>query len=181
MSTLPAQYLASQKAALNAFVEFQNTAFNGFEQLVDLNLRVTRATLDELARKAQDAVEVKDVQQAFAFSSGAVQPGADKALAYNKQVYDILTAMQSKFVQLAEHQLSEARKQVHESFEEIAQRAPAGSETALALTRSVLASANSAYDSVAKAARQAAVVAESNLSAVANASFEAANKAARPQ
>lgn len=177
MSTLPVQYLASQKAALNALVEMQNAAFNGFEQLVDLNLRVTRATLDELAQKAQAATEVKDVQQAFAFSSSAVQPAADKTLAYSKQVYDILTTMQSKFVQLTEHQLAEARKQVHESFEEVAKRAPAGSETALALTRSVLANANSAYDSVAKAARQAAVVAESNLAAMANASFEAAKAA----
>jgi len=48
----------------------------------------------------------------------------------------------------------------------------------VALIKSSLATANSAYDSLTKAAKQAAEVAESNLNAAANASFKAASDAA---
>jgi hypothetical protein len=46
------------------------------------------------------------------------------------------------------------------------------------MLKSSLATATSAYDSLAKAAKQAADVAESNLSAAANATFKAATDAA---
>ena len=50
--------------------------------------------------------------------------------------------------------------------------------SAVALIKSSLATATSAYDSLTKAAKQAAEVAESNLNAAANATFKAASDAA---
>ncbi len=179
MSTLPTQLVASQKASLDAMLAFQNSAFAGFEKLVELNLRVTKATMDEFAQKAQEAAELQDPQQAFTFASTAMQPAPEKAIAYNKHVYDILSGMQAQMAKLTESQLGEAQKHMSETIDAMAKNAPAGSESAVALTKSMLANANSAYDSLAKAAKQAAVVTESNIAAAANATFEAA-EASKP-
>ena len=50
MSAIPQQVLDRQKASINTFVAAQSAVFAGFEKLVELNLKVVRATLDEVAR-----------------------------------------------------------------------------------------------------------------------------------
>ena len=178
MSAIPQQVLARQKATVNSLVAAQSAMFAGFEKLVDLNLKVVRATLDEVAQQSQQAVELKDPQDVASFTSGLVQPGAEKALAYGKHVYDIVAGVQAELAQLAEAQIAEGQQQLTEAVEQFSKNAPTGSESAVALIKSSLATANSAYDSLTKAAKQAAEVAESNLNAAANASFKAASDAA---
>ena len=178
MTAIPQQVLDRQKAALNTLVATQTTLFAGFEKLVDLNLKVVKATLDEVAQTSQQAFTVKDPQEAAAFASGLVQPGAEKALAYGKHVYDIVAGVQGELAKLAEVQIAEGQQQVAEAVEQFSKNAPTGSESAVALLKSSLATANGAYESLTKAAKQAAEVAESNLNAAANATFKAATDAA---
>lgn len=178
MSAIPQQVLANQKATLDNFLAVQGTFFSGFEKLVDLNLKVIKATMDDVAQKSQQAVDVKDAQEALTFSSAFVQPNAEKALAYSKHVYDILSGVQVDFSKLTEEQIAQGQQQVSAVIDQIAKTAPTGSEGAVALLKSSLATANSAYESVAKASRQAADAAESNITAATNATFKAASDAA---
>ncbi len=178
MSAIPQEVLANQKASLDKFLAVQGTFFGGFEKLVDLNLKVLKATLDEVAQKSQEAIEVKDAQEALAFTSGLVQPGAEKALAYSKHVYDIVSGVQADLSKLTEEQIAQGQQQVSEAIDQISKNAPTGSESAVALMKSSLATATSAYETVAKAAKQATEAAESNITAATNASFQAANDVA---
>jgi len=178
MSAIPQQVFATQKAALDNLLAFQGTVFEGFEKLVDLNLKVVKASLEEAAQRSQEAIQVKDAQEAVAFTSGLVQPGAEKALAYGKHVYDIVSSVQSDLSHLAEKQMSQGREQFADAIEQFAKSAPTGSESAIALLKSSLATASNAYDSVSKAAKQATQAAESNLAAAANATLQAASNAA---
>jgi len=178
MSAVPQQVLVNQKASVDNFLAFQEAVFNGFEKLVDLNLKVVRASLDEAGQKAQEAMGVKDVQEAVNFASGLVQPGSDKVSAYGKQVYDIVAGVQSTITKLTEEQLSQAQRQLDETIDQLAKNAPTGSEGAVALMKSSLATATSAYESAAKVARQAGDAAESNFAAAANATLKAASDAA---
>ena len=178
MSAIPQQVLASQKASLDNLLAVQGAVFGGFERLVDLNIKVIKATLDEVAEKSQQAIEVKDAQEALAFTSGLVQPSAEKALAYGKHVYDIFSGVQVNLSKLTEEQIALGQQQVSDAIDQISKNAPTGSEGAVALLKSSLATANSAYESVAKATRQAAEAAESNITAATNATFKAASDAA---
>lgn len=178
MSAIPQQVLARQKSAIQTLVAAQTAMFSGFEKLVDLNLKVVKATLDEVAQKSQQAVELKDPQDTASFTSGLVQPSAEKALAYGKHVYDILNGVQADLAKLTEAQIAEGQQQINEAVEQLSRNAPNGSESALALIKSSLATANSTYESLTKAAKQAADVAESNLNAATNATFKAAADAA---
>lgn len=178
MSVIPKNLLDSQKAVVSNAVAAQTALFSGFEKLIELNLKVVKATLDEVAQTSQYATDLKDPQDALAFTSGLLQPGAEKALAYGKHVYDIVAGVQSQLSKLAETQVVEGQQHVNEAIEQLSKNAPAGSESAVAMLRSSLASANSAYDSLTKAAKQAADVVESNLNAAASASLKAATDVA---
>ncbi|NYT22855.1 phasin family protein [Alcaligenaceae bacterium] len=178
MSAVPQQVLVNQKATVENFLAFQEAVFNGFEKLVDLNIKVVRASFDEAGQKAQEAMEVKDVQEAVSFATGLVQPGTDKVAAYGKHVYDIVAGVQSTLTKLTEEQIAQAQRQLDDTIEQLAKNAPTGSEGAVALMKSSLATATSAYESAAKVARQASDAAESNITAAANATLKAATDAA---
>jgi phasin family protein len=177
-NAIPQQVLARQKATVDTLLAAQAAVFGGFEKLVDLNLKVVRATIDEMTQKSRQAAELKDAQDAASFASGIVQPSAEKAMAYGRHVYDILAGVQTELSKLAETQIAEGQQQINDALDQLAKNAPAGSENTVAMLRSSLVTANSAYDSLAKAAKQAAEAAETNLNAAANATFKAATDAA---
>lgn len=178
MSAIPQQVLNSQKAAIEALVSIQGSVFGGFEKLVDLNLKAMKATLDEVSEKSQQVANVKDAQEAVAMTSSLVQPSAEKAMAYSKHVYDIMTSVQADLTKLGEAQLAEGQKHMQEAIEHLAKSSPAGSESAVAMLKNGLVQANTAFDSMTKAAKQAAEVAEKNLAAATSATFKAAGEAA---
>ena len=178
MSAIPQQVLNSQKAAIEALVSIQGSVFGGFEKLVDLNLKAMKATLDEVSEKSQQVAGVKDAQEAVAMTSSLVQPNAEKAMAYGKHVYDIVSSVQSDLAKLGEAHLAESQKHMHDAIDQLTKNAPAGSESAVAMLKSGLAQANSAFDSMTKAAKQAAEVAEKNLAAATSATMKAAGEAA---
>jgi phasin family protein len=178
MSAIPQQVLNSQKAAIEALVSIQQSVFGGFEKLVDLNLKALKATLDDVSDKSQQVANVKDAQEAVAMTTNLVQPNADKAMAYSKHVYDIMTSVQADLAKLGEAHLAEGKKHMHDAIDQLTQHAPAGSESAVAMLKSGIAQANTAFDSMTKATKQAAEAAEKNLAAATSATFKAAGEAA---
>jgi len=172
------QLLASQKASFNDFLAVQNTFFNGFEKLVDLNLKTVRAALDEVAQQSQEASNLKDVQETLSFTSALAQPTAEKAVSYSKHVYDIVSGVQADLSKLVDAQVTRNQQQFSSAVEQFSKNAPAGSEGVVSLLKTSFATANNAYESVSKAAKQAADAAETNLTAAANATFKAASDAA---
>lgn len=175
---MPKEMIESQKAALDAMMTVQGSVFSGFEKLVDLNLRVMKATMDEVSQKTQEAMGVKDAQEAVAMSSSLVQPSAEKAVAYSKHVYDIVSGVQADLAKLTEGQMAESQKHMAEMVEQFSRNAPSGAEGTVAMLKSSLAQANAAYDSVSKAAKQATEAAEKNLQAATTTAFKAATDAA---
>ena len=179
MSAIPQQIIDRQKSAMNAAVAVQGALFNGFEKLVDLNLKVIKATLGEVAEQSQQVAELKDPQEAAAFVSSLTQPNSEKAVAYTKHVYDIVSGVSNELIKLTEAQVAEGQQHVSEAIDQLAKNAPTGSESAVALMKSSLATVSTAYDSMNKAAKQAAEVAESNLSAATNATIKATESATK--
>lgn len=178
MNTMPKEMMETQKAALDAMMAVQGSVFAGFEKLVDLNLKVMKATMDEVSQKTQEAMGVKDAQEAVAMSSSLVQPTAEKAVAYGKHVYDIVAGVQADLAKLTEGKMAESQKHMTELVEQFSRNAPSGAEGTVAMLKSSLAQANAAYDSMTKAAKQAAEAAEKNLHAASAQAFKAATEAA---
>jgi hypothetical protein len=122
---------------------------------------------------------VKDVQELFALQAGLVQPAADKAAAYGRQVYDIASAAQADLNKLLEAQFADAQQKMLALVEAAAKNAPAGSENAVALVKSAVAAANNAVQTAQKAAKQAASAAEANFQTLAAQATSAAKSVAQ--
>jgi phasin family protein len=182
----PEQLTAASKDSLESLLDLSNKAYSGVEKLVELNLQTARASLEDSAETAKAALSVKDVQEFLTLQAGLLQPAAEKAMAYGRQVYDIAAATQADVTKLFEGQFSAAQSKAMTLVDTAAKNAPAGSENVVALWKSAVAAANNAVETAQKAAKQAASVAEANIQTLttqattaAKAAVQAAPKATR--
>ncbi|SOY44237.1 phasin; polyhydroxyalkanoate synthesis and granule formation regulator/factor [Cupriavidus taiwanensis] len=177
MILTPEQVAAAQKANLETLFGLTTKAFEGVEKLVELNLQVVKTTFAENVENAKKALSAKDAQELLALQAAAVQPVAEKTLAYTRHLYEIASETQSEFAKVAEAQLAEGSKNVQALVENFAKNAPAGSESTVAIVKSAISAANNAYESVQKATKQAVEIAETNFQAAATAATKAAQQA----
>ncbi|MDK3026563.1 TIGR01841 family phasin PhaP1 [Cupriavidus taiwanensis] len=177
MILTPEQVAAAQKANLETLFGLTTKAFEGVEKLVELNLQVVKTAFAENVDNAKKALSAKDAQELLAIQAAAVQPVAEKTLAYTRHLYEIASETQSEFAKVAEAQLAEGSKNVQALVENFAKNAPAGSESTVAIVKSAISAANNAYESVQKATKQAVEMAETNFQAAASAATKAAQQA----
>ena len=168
------QIAAAHKANIETLLGLTSKAFEGVEKLVELNLQVARAAMEEAGETTKAALSVKDAQELLALQAGLLQPTAEKAAAYGRHVYDITSGTQAEVAKVAEAQVTEAQRKLTALVETAVKNAPAGTENAVALVKSAVAAANNAIESVQKAAKQASSVAEANFQAVAATATKAA-------
>lgn len=173
------QVIAAQKANVETLFGLTNKAFEGVEQLVELNLQAAKAVISEIAENTHALLSVKDAQEWLALQASILQPSAEKVAAYGRRVYEIASATQAEVSKVAEAQIAQAQQQFASSVESAMKNAPAGSENAVALVKSAMAAANNAYESATKAAKQAADVAEANFQAVTNTAVKASQAAGK--
>ena len=173
MFVTPEQFAATGKANVESLLSVANAAFASAERLTALNLNTARAVLEDGVANAKSLMGAKDVQELVALQSAMAQPMVEKAVAYSRNVYEIATQTQEELSKMVEAQLTEANKNVAEVLDKAAKSAPAGSDVAVAAVKQAIAAANSAYDSMTKAAKQVAEIAEANVTAATNATVKA--------
>ncbi|MBV6477006.1 MAG: TIGR01841 family phasin [Rhodocyclaceae bacterium] len=177
MLTTPEQLAAANKANVEAMLTLANTAFASAERLAALNLNTARAVLEDSVNNAKTLLGAKDLQEVISLQATLAQPSVEKAVAYSRSVYEISAQTQEEFSKLVEAQFAEVNKNVAATLDKAAKSAPAGSDVAVAAVKSAIAAANSAYDTMSKAAKQVAEIAEANVAAATNATVKAVGAA----
>ncbi|MBI5862750.1 MAG: phasin family protein [Rhodocyclales bacterium] len=178
MTNVPAQIVSANKAGVETLLTIANTAFASAERLAALNLNTARALLEDSVSNAKALLAVKDVQELINLQTSLAQPAVEKAVAYSRSVYEIATQTQGELTKVYESQVSELNGNVSSALDKALKNAPAGSDVAVAAVKSAIAAANSAYDSMTKAAKQVAEIAEANVAAAANATVSAVGASA---
>ncbi len=177
MTFTPEQFAAAQKANIETLFGLTTKAFEGVEKLIALNLQVARTSLAEATETAQAALSVKDAQALLALQAGLLQPSAEKAVAYSRHLADIVAGTQAELSRVAEATVAQGQKSVLSAVDSAVKNAPAGSENVVAFMKTAIATANNAYESVSKAAKQAADVAEANFQGMTNTAVKATQQA----
>jgi len=178
MFATPEQLAGANKANVEAMLTLANTAFASAERFAALNLNTARAVLEDSVNNAKALLGAKDLQEAISLQATLAQPSVEKAVSYSRSVYEISAQTQEEFSKLVEAQFAEVNKNVASSLDKAAKSAPAGSDVAVAAVKSAIAAANSAYDTMNKAAKQVAEIAEANVAAATNATVKAVGAAA---
>ncbi|THF63770.1 phasin family protein [Pseudothauera nasutitermitis] len=173
MVATPEQFAAYNKANIETLLTLANSAFANAERLAALNLNTARSLLEDGVSNAKALLAVKDAQELISLQTSLAQPLVEKAVAYTRSVYEITSQSQEEVSKLLEAQVAELNKGVATALDKAAKSAPAGSDVAVAAVKSAIAAANSAYDSLSKAAKQVAEIAEANVAAATNATVKA--------
>lgn len=173
MYSTPEQFASASKANVETLLTLANTAFASAERLAALNLNTARNLLEDAVSNAKTLMGAKDVQELMNAQASLAQPAVEKAVAYSRSIYEIATQTQEELSKVFEAQLIELNKNVTSVLDKAAKNAPAGSDVAVAAVKSAIAAANSAYDSMTKAAKQVAEIAEANVAAATSATVKA--------
>lgn len=179
MFATPEQFAATNKANIETLLTLANSSFASAERFAALNLNTARSILEDSIANAKSLLGAKDVQELLSLQSALAQPLVEKAVAYNRSVYEIASQSQEEVSKLVEAQIAELNKNLAVALDKAAKSAPAGSDVAVAAVKSAIAAANSAYDSVSKAAKQVAEIAEANVAAATNATVKAVTATAK--
>ena len=179
MNTTAAQFIESNKAALQSLEGISTQAFAGVEKLVELNLAASKAVLGETFSHVQAILGAKDAQQVIALQSGLLKPLADKSAAYAQHVQTIVTGSGSEFTKAVEAKTAEAQKAFAGAVESMTKNAPAGSESAVAAFKNALTAGQNALESAQSQAKKAVETAQTNFTAAATQAADAVKKATK--
>lgn len=177
MFATPAQFTEIQKGQMDAAIALSQTWFDAAERFMELNLAAAKATLEESVERTQAMLSVRDVQELMALSGGLSQPTLEKAVSYSRNVYSIANGASTEVSRIVEAQITENNKQVTQLIDFAAKNSPADSEPAVSMLKSAVAAANTAYDTFARATRQAVEMAESNVASATSVTMKAASAA----
>lgn len=176
MYLTPEQIAATNKAGIDAVIGFANSQFASLERLSSLTLNATKSAFEEGIGHAKALLGAKDIQEVASLNTAAAQPAIEKVIAYSRSVYEVASQSKTELAKFVEEQAAEFSKNLAALLDKVSKNAPAGSDVAVAAVKSALATANSTYDSLSKAAKQANEIAEANFASATAAAKENAKK-----
>jgi phasin family protein len=161
----PEQFVQLQKSMFDAAQALAFKQLESMEKLAELNIQATKTSMTESAETLKAMMSAKDAKALADIALAAAQPSADKATAYAKHVYDIAQESGAEVVKLVEKQIADSQKQMQAAIDAFSKNAPMGSEGVVTLVKQAVTAANSAFDQVNKATKQAVEMAEANMAA----------------
>jgi phasin family protein len=170
------QFATTQQANLATAADLSQTAFAGFERLVELNMAAGKAAVGESFANMQALMGAKSPQDLLAVQAALVQPAFEKSVSYGRHLADIANSTGTVLTQAVEGKMAESEKAVKSWVESSLKNAPAGSDAAVAVIKTAFEASQTAAETLKKVAKQAADTAESSIKSAA-AQAEASVKA----
>lgn len=178
MNNAAQKIVDSSKANVEALQDLASQSLAGLEKLVELNMSTSKAVLTDGINHAQALMGAKDVQQAMTLQAAAIKPMAERAVSYGRDFYSIASATSNEIAEVVDAKLAEAQASINALIDNLAEKAPAGAEPAVAALKAALAASQNALDSARSSVKKAVEVAESSLSSLAERAVNAATSAA---
>ncbi len=126
------------------------------EHAVAVQLEYAKGAITQAAHTARAVSQARDVQELLALRSRIAENTIENLMGYSRSLYEVASNAQSEFGKLAEERMTSFQQAMSERVDLAAKSAPAGSDVAVAAMKSSLAAATAAFDSFAKAAKNAA-------------------------
>jgi len=176
--SVPEEVSTQTKASFDQALKYATTASDATEKLVELNIATVKAAGADVVSQFKALTSAKDVQELVALQTAFAQANAEKALGYARAVYGWASESYGEVSKLVETQISDVNKTVGDAIDRAAKSAPTGSEFAFAAVKSVVTTANQAYDALSKATKQVANLTEASFNTATSAAADAGAAAA---
>jgi phasin family protein len=181
MSTFQEQFSAATKTNLESqlalLTALTGKAFESVEKVIELNMNVAKAALEESTNNTRQLLAAKDAQEFIALSTSQAQPNPEKAASYGREVMAIVSGLQSEVTKAAEGQIGEHSRKFANLVDEVSKSAPAGSENVVAFMKTAIANANAGYEQLTKSTKQAVEAMGANMNTAAAQMSQVASKA----
>lgn len=151
---------AALKAQGAAMVALTSVAFECVYKVTEVNLRAAKAAIVE-QQSVTAVLAANDPRTVLASQSNLTQPATDQALAYSRQIQEIVAAAQAEFQKVitADHEQNSRRAQDYVAH--VIKHLPACVDATTALWQSAFAAANGTYE----AAKHASELVQANIAA----------------
>ena len=179
MYTTPEQFAELNKANVAQATKLAALAFENAEKLMKLNLDAAKSALAQGVESASAAASVKDVQELFALRTKYAETGVQAALGYSRSLYDVASAAQAQYSQLAEETWTAYTKGVAAWVRRPADQAhpaPPARMSPSSNFKSTFAASTAAFDQFQKATKQVVSLADASVRAAAANAAKAAPK-----
>jgi phasin family protein len=181
MSSFQEQFSAATKTMLESqlalLTSLTGKAFESVEKVMELNMNVAKAALEESTSNARQLLAAKDAQEFIALTTSQVQPNVEKAASYGREVMGIVSGLQAELTKAAESQIGEHSRKFANLVDEVSKSAPAGSENVVAFMKTAIANANTGYEQLSKSTKQAVEAMGANINTATAQVSQAASKA----
>lgn len=173
------QVIAAHKAQLSALHEMTSKALSTVEKIAQLNIETSKNALDRHHQHAHSLLSGKDVKTLSKLQHNALHELAEKAAAYNHDLFGIAVGLGNEFGELVEARMAEAQQQFVSAVEATMKNVPQGGEPVMEAVKNALSTANRAMDSVQAVVKQATETTQAKLAALSENAVKAtkANKA----
>lgn len=165
MYVTPEQIQAVGKANAETFLAVASAQFSALEKLANVNANALKQAFEDSLSQTRALLGAKDVQEFVSLQNAFAAPAVERAVSYSKTVYEVTSQANVQLSKVAEKQIAEWNDNVAATLDKLSKNAPAGSDVAFAAMKSVLAAANTAYDSFSKVTKQATEIADANVAA----------------
>ncbi|WP_341317651.1 phasin family protein [Paraburkholderia sp. IMGN_8] len=177
MSDFQGQASAAQQANLDLCFGVANKILDGGEQLTRLNLDTAKATLSDWYQNLQNGLTKTAEQRLSGFENAVALPSTEKVLSYQHQVAEIAFGMRMQLAEVIDAHYQETSRCFQRFVENVAQNAPVSSEASIAFMKQIITLANTAHDTLHKAAKQTVDIAKSSVSVATEAAKESTESA----
>lgn len=147
--------VGAQKLHADFLFALNLRAFEGLEKLVTLNVRATKAVIEEAGDASRSVFAAKDGEELVRRQNALLQPAAEHAAAYARQVQTIAQETWAELAKVVVTAVSESPVRFSALLASAARKAPSGSESAADIVKSTVAAAADAYAGMQRAASDA--------------------------
>lgn len=130
------------------------TTLAALEKLVELNLGMAKAMLDESSSTAKQLLSARDTQEFLALATTQSQPAVERIASYSSSVANILSGMQAELCEELQSHMTEANAKIAALGDEFSKSLPTGSENVMEMLKSMMSNAQSGYKQAAQAAQE---------------------------
>jgi phasin family protein len=173
------QFSAANQAAIEQFAYFTKLSLGNIEKFTEIGLAAARESVTQATRHAQTLSHARDVNEAIAINSAAIEPALKRAYAYSRSAYETAAASSDEVKKVLEQNTAELNKAAIAALEEALKYAPTGSETVVGNLKTAIAAAQSAYDNLAVINKQIYDTVEQNVATVEAVSQRGSKRAAK--
>lgn len=151
------------ESQIAAFRELGSKTVKGVEKVIALNTAAAKEYAEESGVAARQLFSAKDPQAFFALAAEQTKLNADKATTYGRRLTEIVSSINADLTKTTEAQIADSKNKVTALVDEVVKSAPAGSEQAVAILKSVIGNASTGYEQLTKATQQAVETVEAQV------------------